>query len=56
MQETKGIGYTEDGKLTCAQKEVMPILNENIVSMNISAFLSRVLDYLRKKILYKFFN
>ena len=35
VQETKGIGYTGDGKLTCAQEEVMPILSEEaVVSMN----------------------
>lgn len=49
VQETKGIGYTGDGKLTCAQEEVMPILNEeNVVSMNMWAAYPEFLDYLEK--------
>lgn len=49
VQETKGIGYTEDRKLTCAQEEVMPILNEeNIVSMNMWAAYPEFLDCLEK--------
>ena len=49
VQETKGIGYTGDGKLTCAQEEVMPILNEeNVVSMNMWAAYPEFLNYLEK--------
>ena len=49
VQETKGIGYTEAGKLTCAQEEVMPILNEEaVVSMNMWAAYPEFLDYLEK--------
>ena len=49
VQETKGIGYTEEGKLTCAQEEVMPILNEEtVVSMNMWAAYPEFLDYLEK--------
>ena len=49
VQETKGIEYTEDGKLTCVQEEVMPILNEeNVVSMNMWATYPEFLDYLEK--------
>lgn len=49
VQETKGIGYTDDGKLTCAQEEVMPILNEEaVVSMNMWAAYPEFLDYLEK--------
>lgn len=49
VQETKGIGYTEAGKLTCVQEEVMPILNEeNVVSMNMWAAYPEFLDYLEK--------
>ena len=49
VQETKGIGYAEDGKLICAQEEVMPILNEeNVVSMNMWAAYPEFLNYLEK--------
>ena len=49
VQETKGIGYTKDGKLTCVQEEVMTILNEeNVVSMNMWAAYPEFLDYLEK--------
>lgn len=49
VQETKGIEYTEDGKLTCVQEEVMPILNEEaVVSMNMWAAYPEFLDYLEK--------
>ena len=49
VQETKGIAYTEVGKLTCAQEEVMPILNEEtVVSMNMWAAYPEFLDYLEK--------
>lgn len=49
VQETKGIVYTKDGKLTCAQEEVMTILNEeNVVSMNMWAAYPEFLDYLEK--------
>ena len=49
VQETKGIGYAKDGKLTCAQEEVMPILNEEaVVSMNMWAAYPEFLNYLEK--------
>ena len=49
VQETKGIGYTEDRKLTCAHEEVMPILNEEaVVSMNMWAAYPEFLNYLEK--------
>ena len=49
VQETKGIGYTEDGKLTRTQEEVMTILNEEaVVSMNMWAAYPEFLDYLEK--------
>lgn len=49
VQETKGIAYTEDGKLTRTQEEVMTILNEEaVVSMNMWAAYPEFLDYLEK--------
>lgn len=49
VKETKGIGYSEEGKLICENEEIMSILNEDTpVSMNIWAGYPEFIDYLEK--------